>query len=461
MNNQEYRNLPGVDKLLQSEEGSRLTAKYGLEIVTELLRQTIEQAREEIKQGKKAQTAAEIIAVSEQKLAEKMTGSLRAVINGSGIVLHTNLGRAPLGERVMADLQRVLTGYSNLEFDLSTGKRGQRNVHVSGILKEITGAEDAVVVNNNAAAVMLILKTLADGKEVIISRGEMIEIGGSFRIPDIMAASGAKMVEVGCTNRTKLADYREAITENTALIFKAHKSNYYIGGFCEEVELEELAALAHEHDLAMVYDIGSGLLRIPENLDLGAEPEVRSALQCGVDVICFSGDKLLGGPQAGIIAGRCEYITKIAKAPMMRALRVGKMTMAALISVMQAYLNENELKEKLPIFNMLSRSIDEKRGLAEKLTALLEEKGIHTKIIESFGRCGGGTMPELKIASLAVQIIFAEAEQAEVVQRGLLAAAIPVLGVLREGELIFDVTSLLPQDLAVIAEQLAGQMNIL
>jgi len=306
---------------------------------------------------------------------------------------------------------------------------------------------------------MLILKTLSEGKEVIISRGELIEIGGSFRIPDIMAASGAKMVEVGCTNRTKLADYESAITPETGMIFKAHKSNYYIGGFSEEVELKELTELAHEHDIVMVYDIGSGLLRQPENLDLGNEPEVRSALQCGVDVICFSGDKLLGGPQAGIIAGKSEYISLIAKAPMMRALRVGKMTMSALISVMQAYLNEKELSENLPIFKLLSRKMSEKKRLAEQLMTLLTEKGINSQIIDSFGRCGGGTMPELKIDSLAVKLIFTEPEQPEIVQRGLLTGEIPVLGVLREGELIFDVTSLIEHDLPVIAEQLAIQIN--
>jgi L-seryl-tRNA(Ser) seleniumtransferase len=459
MSNQEYRNLPGVDKVIQSIESRSLVAKYGVERVTEQVRQIIEQSRIEIGKGKKALSVTEIIVACEQELAKRTAGSLRPVINGSGIVLHTNLGRAPLGERVISDLQRILTGYSNLEFDLSTGRRGQRNDHVRGLMQEITGAEDAVVVNNNAAAVMLILKTLSEGREVIISRGELIEIGGSFRIPDIMAASGAKMVEVGCTNRTRLSDYRDAITENTGMIFKAHKSNYYIGGFSEEVELRELADLAHEHDIVMVYDIGSGLLRQPENLDMGEEPEVRSALQSGVDVICFSGDKLLGGPQAGIIAGRQEYISQIAKAPMMRALRVGKMTMSALISVMQVYLNEKELMDNVPIFALLNRSMDEKQRMVEKLMDLLLEKGVHSLIADSFGRCGGGTMPELKIESLAIQLMFPQCELAEELQRALLTCERPILGVMRFGSLFFDVTCLMEDDLEVIVEQIAVQVN--
>ncbi|MDP8209238.1 MAG: L-seryl-tRNA(Sec) selenium transferase [Candidatus Stygibacter australis] len=459
MNKDEYRLLPGVDIVLQDKACESVITRYGVGRVTETVRVIIEQSRQEIGRGAKAMNADEIIAECDKLLKDKTQSSLHPVINGSGIVLHTNLGRAPLGEKVISDLQDILTGYCNVEFDLHTGKRGKREDHVRSLLQEITGAEDAVVVNNNAAAVMLILKTLAEGKEVIISRGELIEIGGSFRIPDIMAASGAKMVEVGCTNITKLSDYEDAITPDTGLIFKAHKSNYYIGGFSEEVELDDLVALAHDNDLVMVYDIGSGLLRKPEQLDMASEPDVKTAIQSGVDLLCFSGDKLLGGPQAGIITGKQEYVQQIAKAPMMRALRVGKMTISALISVMQAYLNDNELIASIPIFQLLNRKLSEKQALAEKLIGYLEEAGIRATIVESYGRCGGGTMPELKIDSIAVQIVFDHPDMAEVVHQQLLLGEKPVLGILREGELLFDLTSLMESDLPVIAEQLAIAIN--
>ena len=454
MNKDEYRLLPGVDIVLQNKACENIIARYGLERVTDIVRKLIERSRLEIGKGAKAMSIEEITTECEEMLLEKTQSSLHPVINGSGIVLHTNLGRAPLGEKIISDLQETLTGYCNVEFDLHTGRRGKREDHVRSLLQEITGAEDAVVVNNNAAAVMLILKTMAEGKEVIISRGELIEIGGSFRIPDIMAASGAMMVEVGCTNRTKLSDYEKAITLDTGLIFKAHKSNYYIGGFSEEVELDELVALAHDNDLMMVYDIGSGLLCKPEQLDLANEPDVRSAIQSGVDLLCFSGDKLLGGPQAGIITGKTEYIQQIAKAPMMRTLRVGKMTISALISVMLAYLNDEMLLSDIPIFQMLNRKLSEKQVLAEMLMDYIQEAGMSAKIISSIGRCGGGTMPEMKIESVAVQIIFDKPEKAELVHQQLLMGEKPVLGILREGDLLFDLTCLLETDLTVIAEQL-------
>lgn len=459
MNKDEYRLLPGVDIVLQNEACRKVIDSYGLERVTDMIRKLIEESRNEIGKGAKAMSAEEIIAECDKLLKDRTQSSLRPVINGSGIVLHTNLGRAPLGEKVIRDLKETLSGYCNVEFDLHTGKRGKREDHVRSLLQEITGAEDAVVVNNNAAAVMLILKTLAEGKEVIISRGELIEIGGSFRIPDIMAASGARMVEVGCTNRTKLSDYEQAITPNTGLIFKAHKSNYYIGGFSEEVALDELVALAHAHELVLVYDIGSGLLRKPEQLDLANEPDVMSAIKSGVDLLCFSGDKLLGGPQAGIITGKQEYVQQIAKAPMMRALRVGKMTISVLISVMQAYLNDNELISSIPIFQLLNRKLSEKQVLAEKLMGYINGAGIRAKIVYSYGRCGGGTMPELKIDSVAVQIIFDQPDLAEHIQQKLLLGEKPVLGILREGELLFDLTSLMENDLPVLAEQLAIAIN--
>ncbi|MBT4332917.1 MAG: L-seryl-tRNA(Sec) selenium transferase, partial [Candidatus Cloacimonetes bacterium] len=305
---EEMKKIPGVDILLNNEDIKVMIGIYGTELVTFSIRNVLDKIRANIIAGEKATEIDKILLQIKKALRSIGDKSLIEVINGTGIILHTNLGRSLLGEHVLNELKPIISNYSNLEFDLRTGRRGQRNSHISELMKFTCQAEDAVVVNNNAAAVMLILKTFAEGKEVIISRGELIEIGGSFRIPEIMEASGCKMVEVGATNRTKLSDYENAITKDTALIFKAHKSNYYIDGFTEEVELSDLTDLAKKHDLLFVYDLGSGLLRKPEGLPLENEPDVRSSLKAGCDIVSFSGDKLLGGPQAGIIAGKAELV---------------------------------------------------------------------------------------------------------------------------------------------------------
>ena len=449
------RKIPGVDKLLINEEIKELIRLYGSELVTFSVRTVLDEIRTSILAGEKAAAFDNIILQIEKITKTIGDRSLIEVINGTGIVLHTNLGRALLGDHVLEELKPIVSNYSNLEFDLKTGRRGQRNSHISELMKFVTQAEDAVVVNNNAAAVMLILKTFAEGKEVIISRGELIEIGGSFRIPEIIKASGCKMIEVGATNRTKLSDYENAITKNTSMIFKAHKSNYYIEGFTEEVELSNLSDLAKKHDLLFVYDLGSGLLRKPEGLPLENEPDVRSSLQAGCDIVSFSGDKLLGGPQAGIIAGRSDLIKKIAKAPMMRALRVGKMTIAALSAVMRFYLKDEDLLTKVPIFEMLNRKKNDLKNLAEEFSSELEKTDIKSEIIESKAQCGGGTLPQLKIDSLAVKIIHeGNRNYAKKLHQKLLDLDMPILGILREGDLLFDVLTLSKVDFPIIAKAL-------
>ncbi len=452
----ELKKIPGVDKLLNLAEIKELEDFYGKELVTFSIRLILKKLRERVLNGKKADELEKILENIKFQISSIAEKSLKPMINATGIVLHTNLGRTPLGKEILKELEPVIAGYSNLEFDLKTGKRGQRNAHISSLIKFITKAEDAVVVNNNAAGVMLCLKTFAAEKEVIISRGELIEIGGSFRIPEIMAASGAKMVEVGATNRTRISDYEKAITHETRMIFKAHKSNYFIGGFTEDVEMGELSQLAEKHGLIFVYDLGSGLLRKPEGLPLEKEPDVRSSLKAGADIVTFSGDKLLGGPQAGIIAGRKKYVSQLAKAPMMRALRVGKMTIAALSFVISRYLKDESLKQDIPIFRMLNRDEKELKRLAEKLTLEINKFKIKTKIIKSKARCGGGTLPELIIDSYAVQIIPDKKEKkfAERVFAKLLQREIPILGILREGNLLFDVLSIFEEDIPVIAESL-------
>jgi len=435
------RQLPGVDILLNQAEVKQLVEEYGLDAVTYAVRGAINSAREKILKG---EDAGNLVEKAKETLETINKPSLKPIINATGVILHTNIGRAPLGEKVVAEVAKVLNGYSNLEFNLETGKRGKRNAHLAGLLKYITGAEDSVVVNNNAAAIVLILNTLAKDKEVIISRGELIEIGGSFRINEIMAAAGVKMVEVGTTNKTRLSDYEKAITENTALIFKAHKSNYSIKGFAEEVSIKDLADFAHKKNLPFVYDIGSGLLKRPGNLSLEGEPDVKSALKDGADLVCFSGDKLLGGPQAGIVVGKGEYVSKLAKAPLMRALRVGKMTIAALASVCQAYLKDIP---DLPIFKMLQRKPEEIKLLAEKLQAMIPG----SEIVENTGFCGGGTLPELEIKSYAVKLNNVDAEKTFY---GLLKLDQPILGILRKGELLFDVLTVDKKNLEYIVEKI-------
>lgn len=447
----ELRKIPGIDKLIKISEIVELEQQHGDELVRFCLREVVNNIRHSVLTGQKAPETDEILNLVKSRINNLANSTLKPVINATGIVLHTNLARAPLGENVLNKLTPFITGYSNLEFNLATGRRGHRNDHISDLIKYVTGAESAVVVNNNAAAVLLLLKTFAEGGEVIVSRGELIEIGGSFRIPDIMEASGAKMIEVGATNRTRISDYEKAITENTRVLFKAHKSNYYIGGFTEEAELEELTALAKKHKLLFIYDMGSGLLRKPGNLDLAEEPDVKSALKLGCDLISFSGDKLLGGPQAGIICGKKELISKLAKAPLMRALRVGKLTIAALSAVITSYFRDEDLLNDVPIFQLLNRDKTELESLGDKLRGYLSEHNLESELIASITQVGGGTLPHVKVNSLAVKLVLPSNTGTKDLFLDLLKLPKPILAVLREGDIIFDLMTLFEHDLEYIA----------
>ncbi|MCF7883534.1 MAG: L-seryl-tRNA(Sec) selenium transferase [Candidatus Cloacimonetes bacterium] len=451
---EELKKIPGVDILLNADEIKSLIEQTGTELVKFAIREVVRNERENVLSGHNFSGDHNLkhhISKIVKSIAES---SLKPMVNCTGVVLHTNLARAPLGDWIQKEMKPILQGYSNLEFDLSSGKRGQRNDHISGIIKFVTGAEDAVVVNNNAAAVMLCLKTFAEGGEAIISRGELIEIGGSFRIPDIMQASGATMVEVGTTNRTRISDYENAITDTTKVILKAHKSNYFIGGFTEEVENEELVKLAKKHNLIFIYDMGSGLLRKPEGLPLEKEPDVRSCLKAGIDLVTFSGDKLLGGPQAGIIAGKAKFVSKVAKAPMMRALRVGKMTYAALAAVIKCYLKDEDLLSKIPIFEMLNRDEIKLQQLAEKLSDELTNLKIENEVVESTAFAGGGTLPHLEITSKAVKLISQDKSFAKRIFDKLLQLDRPILGILRKGDLLFDMQSVFEKDINYIAKSI-------
>ncbi len=451
--------LPSVDALLKNPALATLVAMHGRKVVTFAIRDVLAGLRRQAVSSKSPDATGEIPARVAALIHSVARPGLVPVVNATGIILHTNLGRAVLGEPVLADMAGIVTGFSNIEFDLSTGRRGNRHAGIAALLRFLTGAEDVLVVNNNAAGIVLALSTLAKRREVLVSRGELIEIGGEFRIPDIMAASGCRMVEVGTTNRTRIADYEKAITGKTALLFKAHKSNYAMTGFVQEASLAECAALARKKGLSFVYDIGSGLIRKPASLPLGDEPDVASAIAQGADLVLFSGDKLLGGPQAGIIAGKKNLIAALGKAPLMRAFRVGKLTVAALSSACRSYLDDAVLVKNNPTFAMLSRRRDDIRRCAVLLQQALAARGIRASVEDTEGRCGGGTLPNVVIPSCAAVLDKKGPKQADSTRRifeQLCRANPPVVGILREGRLIFDMLTVQESAIPYLAEAITA-----
>jgi len=438
----QLKNIPGVDKILLFPDIKKLSEKFDNEIIKYSINKTLEIIRNDIREDNKVWTKSNLIDMIKDTVKQLSNSSLKRVINATGIILHTNLGRAPLGKKVLKEITPIVEGYSNLEYDLNKGERGDRNDHITELIKFITKSEAALVVNNNAAAILLTLMTYAHNKEVIVSRGELIEIGGSFRLPDVMKASGAKMVEVGTTNRTKLSDYENAISEKTSIIFKAHKSNYFMSGYTKEVEISKLANLAREHNLIMVYDVGSGLLKQPDEITLSDEPDMRSLLQEGADIVCFSGDKLLGGPQAGIILGKEKYVSKLAKAPLFRALRVGKITISALSAVIRFYLSASKMNNN-KMFKILDTPIEIIKQKAEKLQRLFGQNGIESDLRESIAKTGGGTVPAKDIKSYSVVLKnLSDKNQHEYIFAELLKQEIPVISVLKEGNIHFDVLTI-------------------
>jgi len=404
----EFAKLPSVDRLLSSDGATVLVEEYGHTAVVKATRGLLEEIRSLIRDGASLQiSTAGLLADLASQLSRVNAPSLRPVFNLTGTVLHTNLGRAFLPEEAIADVVSVARGASNLEYDLATGKRGDRDSHLEELVCEITGAEAATVVNNNAAAVMLVLNTLAIGKEVPVSRGELVEIGGSFRIPDIMARSGCRLIEVGTTNRTHLKDFASAIGPDSAMIMKVHTSNYIIQGFTKDVPEVDLADLCHTHDLPFVNDLGSGTLANLENYGLPHEPTPMDALKDGADIVTFSGDKLLGGPQAGLIVGRRDLIAQIKSNPMKRALRCDKMTIAALSAVLRLYRDPARLSERLPVLKALARSVQEIQSAAERLLPALDQvmrdhATISATACES--EIGSGALPTRTISSYGIAI---------------------------------------------------------
>lgn len=388
----DLRSLPSVDRILQTPPAGDWVQNFGRPLSLSAVRETLEEIRQAFHDGDKIPTEADLLERIQKKLVDWTTPTLRPVINASGVILHTNLGRAPLSAAAVTAIENAALGYSNLEYDLARGERGSRLVHAETLLQRLTGAEAALVVNNNAAAILLILTVLARRRAVVIARSQLVEIGGGFRIPDVMKQSGARLLEVGATNRVHLADYTAALAENPALLLHAHRSNFQILGFTSEPELAEIAALARQAGIPLVDDLGSGSLLDTARYGLGHEPMIQESLQAGSDLVCFSGDKLLGGPQAGVIVGRAALIAKLRKHPLARAIRADKLCLAALTATLLHYLKD-EAEKEIPIWRMISTTPAEIETRARRWQLQLGLESPHGAVIPGASTIGGGSMP--------------------------------------------------------------------
>ncbi|MHA4989317.1 L-seryl-tRNA(Sec) selenium transferase [Cetobacterium somerae] len=442
------RNLPKVDKVIDLLNEKDFFKDKPYKEVYDAVNEGINFFRKGILEEVITQYSIEDI---EKEITKSLTKNLefnfKRVINGTGTILHTNLGRALFSKELIEHLQNSLCGYSNLEFDLKTGERGSRYSHVEDLIAKVTGAEAALVVNNNAAAVMLCLNEFSKNTEVIISRGELVEVGGSFRIPDIMELSSAKLVEVGTTNRTHLADYQKAINENTSMLLKVHTSNYHISGFTKSVSNKEIAELAKEHRIISMEDLGSGVLIDFSKYGQKKEPTIFESLSSGIDLITFSGDKLLGGPQCGVIIGKKELISKLKKNQFLRAFRVCKMTISALEFIFKQYVDEKVAIEKNPTLNRILEPISEVFKRAEILKNLLKDIKIDSKIIETKAIIGGGSMPDATIDSYGVAIISLDGKQ---VETAFLKEDTPIVGRVQNNQFFIDLKTIHSDEYSII-----------
>jgi len=448
--NELLRKIPKVDDLLRSPLLASAVSQWGESAVTESVRAELDRLRQNIRsQAVTTLPDRDSLCRSiSRKARELALPSFRRVINGTGIILHTNLGRACLSKRAALAVCETSRGYSNLEYDLEAGKRGSRYSHVENLLCRLTGAESALVVNNNAAAVLLVLSALTHGGQVIVSRGELVEIGGSFRVPEIMEACGAQLKEVGATNKTHLPDYERAIGENTRAIMKVHTSNYRIIGFSQTPSLPELVELGHRHGLPVLEDLGSGSLLDLKPFGIHDEPTVQDSILAGVDVVSFSGDKLLGGPQAGIILGKKQYLDILKKHPLNRAVRVDKMTLAALEATLREYDAGKE--SEIPVIAMLAATRDDLHQKARRLADILANTGIPCELIPTEGRVGGGSVPNHSLSSYAV----AFRKDATSLERKLRLGTVPIVGRIHDGMYLLDVRTLREEDFPLIADTL-------
>ncbi len=458
-----FAQLPKVDELLEKTTVKAHLNDLSRSVLVDSVRQSIDVVRKEI--AKLTQEEARTFEIDEDVIVqnalnmarEKEAYHLKRVVNATGVVLHTNLGRSLITRSIGTHLDEIAGYYSTLEFDTQNGKRGLRYSHVEDKLCEMTGAEAALVVNNNAAAVMLVLSTLCEGKEAIVSRGQLVEIGGSFRVPEVMRWSGADLIEVGTTNKTHLKDYANAITENTGVLLKVHTSNYRILGFTKEVGIDELAPLAQEHQIPLVEDIGSGSLVDFSKYGLTKEPTVQEAVSAGADVVTFSGDKMLGGPQAGIIVGRKAYIDAMKANHLTRALRVDKMTLCALEATLKLYRDEERALKEIPTLNMLTRPLDQLSQEADLLieTVRGQVQAYTIKKIEGASEVGGGSMPLEKLPTYLMSLEHPKYSANKIIS-GIRAYDIPVIARVEDDKVLFDPRTLQAGEYEIVAKALAS-----
>ena len=454
-----YRSIPKVDVLLENSDIVTLIENHHRDVVVDVIREEIDKLRNFIKENddinlieEKINNLIENIKISTEKV---YSYNIKKVINGTGTILHTNLGRAIISKKHADYLSEVVTSYSNLEYNLEEGKRGERYSHFEKLICKITGAEAAMAVNNNAAAVMLVLSSMAAEREVIVSRGELVEVGGKFRIPDVMKSSNAHLVEIGTTNKTHLEDYEDAISENTGAFLKVHTSNFKILGFTESVSIEELCKLGREKDIPVIEDIGSGVLIDLSKYGLEYEPTVQDSIKAGVDVVSFSGDKLLGGPQAGIIVGKKKYIDKMKKNPLTRAFRIDKFTATILEMIFHEYLNEEDAIKNIPVLSLITKDLEEieknANALFNKIEKLKDVADINVE--DTLSQIGGGSLPAERIKSKSVTIMPKNIST-QSLEAKLRAGKNPVVGRISEEKLILDMRTVLEDEIDILAQKL-------
>ena len=455
MSKQLLSQIPAINKILLLDEVKSLIQEYSEVAVKSAIKNYIDEIKQEIlnEELHEVPSLEKIVEVVTQIVKSEDKNSLRRVINATGTILHTNLGRSLLSQKIKENIESVAFNYSNLEFDIDNKKRGSRYVHLIDIIKKLTGAEDVLVVNNNAAAVLLTLNTLVKDREIVVSRGELVEIGGAFRIPEIIKLSGGTPVEVGTTNKTHLKDYENAITDNTGALLKVHTSNYKIVGFTKEVSNEEISYLARENELVSINDLGSGQFVDFSKYGLPYEPTVKEVLDSGIDIVTFSGDKLLGGPQAGIIVGKKEYIEQMKKNQLTRALRVDKMTLAALEATLKLYLDEKEALEHIPTLHMISLSKDRLFAKAEVLKTRLSDLDFKITVAEDKAEVGGGSYPASYLDSVVVKLEHPRLSATDI-ERRLLEVEIPIITRIKDNELIFDMRTLRTREFDLVKQAL-------
>ncbi len=443
-----FKDIPQVEKVLGYEELTEYIKKYSRPLVTIIVRKAVENLRSQIKDGKSSSTESFLKSITKEldKIRFELTNK---VINATGIVVHTNLGRAPLGKVPFERLKEKISGYSSLEFDVLKGERGSRGSYLFELLSAMTGAEAGIAVNNNAAAVMLILNTFGLNKKCIVSRGEQVQIGGGFRMPEVATRSGVDLIEVGTTNRTVIDDYRDAVDDGTAILFKVHLSNFKLVGFTEETSLKELVALGKEKNLTVVHDLGSGAFVDTSEFGLTREPTIQDSLAAGADLVCFSGDKLLGGPQAGIILGKKDKVAAVKKNPLYRTVRLDKMVIAILEELILSYMKSDF--QNIPAIALLSSNNNDLKKRAEKIQSELKDTGSEIEIIETEAFAGGGSLPEESFPSIGIAITDSKVNQ---LAKRLRMNDPPIIGRIQDDKLVLDIRTIFPNEDQIVIEAL-------